>query len=148
MSARGQRTLALQPSSMRPEHACRHTCAARLPQLRLPPSCTAAHQSCLASPSMPCNRHPPLACRRATAAGKGMDMLPTPPPSYAKVPGSFESIARSIRLHMLMDAACKDGGPYPAGEWAPRPGGVRHGRQEGLLCWWLVSADGWGAAYT
>lgn len=72
-----------------------------------------------------------------------MDMLPTPPPSYAKVPGSFDSIARSIRLHMLMDAACKDGGPYPSGEWAPRPGGVRHGRWGGLAVllagasWWL-----------
>lgn len=147
MSARGSALLRCKPAAW---GLSRHTCAAGLQQLRVPPSCPAAHQSFQAAPhlSPPCTRHPPLACRRATAAGKGMDMLPTPPPSYAKVPGSFESIARSIRLHMLMDAACKDGGPYPAGEWAPRPGGVRHGRQEGLLCWWLVSADGWGAAYT
>ena len=54
-----------------------------------------------------------------------MDMLPSPPPGYARLLGTFDSLARDIRLRLLMDAACKEGGAYPEKEWAPRPGGVR-----------------------
>lgn len=79
----------------------------------------------LEAPILPALSPVPLACRRATAADEGMDMLPAPPASYAKLPGSFDALARDIRARMLMDAACNAGGPYTESEWAPRPGGVR-----------------------
>ena len=49
-----------------------------------------------------------------------MDMLPAPPASYAMLPGSMESIARGLRVHLLTEAACREA--YPNREWAPRDG--------------------------
>ncbi|KAL4458866.1 hypothetical protein ABPG75_013731 [Micractinium tetrahymenae] len=61
--------------------------------------------------------------RAAMAAGRGVDILPAPPASYAYLPGSMEAMARDVRMRMLLDAACNANGAYPEREWAPGAGG-------------------------
>lgn len=69
--------------------------------------------------------HPLPACSKSIATKSSIDPLPGPPAGYPRVPGSFESLARDVRLRMLLSAACYEGGEYPTGQsWAPQEGGV------------------------
>lgn len=65
------------------------------------------------------------ACSQSVATNSSIDPLPGPPIGYPRVPGSFESLARDVRLRMLLSAACYEGGEYPTSQsWAPQQGGV------------------------